>query len=174
VFVINHQSGIDPILVCALLRGGFVGVAKRELRRNPVLGPAFAFAGTVFLDRFDRERAIRALAPAVEVLRAGTALVMAPEGTRSRGRDVGRFKKGAFRVAHAAGVPLVPIVIHDAAAVLPRGGWIMTAATVHVTVLAPLDPAAWRLEDLDRHVAEVEERYRRTLARGPDPITAAN
>jgi 1-acyl-sn-glycerol-3-phosphate acyltransferase len=35
VFLLNHQSGIDPILACALLRGGFTAVAKREIRRNP-------------------------------------------------------------------------------------------------------------------------------------------
>jgi 1-acyl-sn-glycerol-3-phosphate acyltransferase len=163
VFLINHQSGVDPILLCALLRRDFVGVAKREIRRNPVLGPAFAFVGSVFVDRADREQAVRALAPAVETLRSGIAVAMAPEGTRSPERAVGHFKKGAFRIAMAAGVPIVPIVICNAADVLPRGGWIMTAARVRVRVLPPIDVRDWKLDALDRHVGEVEAAYEREL-----------
>jgi 1-acyl-sn-glycerol-3-phosphate acyltransferase len=166
VFVFNHQSGIDPILLCALLRRDFVGVAKHEIRRNPVLGPAFAFAGTVFVDRFDHERAVEALAPAVEALRQGLALAIAPEGTRSRDAALGPFKKGAFRLAAAARVPLVPIVIRDAGAVLPRGAWIMTAATVHVTVLAPIATDAWDPADLDARVAAVREQFLAVLGSG--------
>lgn len=169
VFLLNHQSGIDPILVCALLRRGFVGVAKREIRRNPVLGPAFAFVGTVFVDRADRAQAVRALAPALEALRAGLAIAIAPEGTRSPGAALGPFKKGGFRIAMEAGVPLVPLVIHNAADVLPRGAWVMTPARVRVDVLEPVDSRGWSPETLDARVAEMEARYRRVLAEGAAP-----
>jgi 1-acyl-sn-glycerol-3-phosphate acyltransferase len=164
VFILNHQSGFDPILLCALLQRDFVAVAKREIRSNPVLGPAFAFAGTVFVDRGDHADALRALQPAVETLRGGTAIAMAPEGTRSPGSDLGRFKKGAFRIAMAAGVPLVPIVIHDAGMVLPQGGWIMRSGVVNVSVLAPLETSDWSLDALDQKVEEVEAAYRLELS----------
>jgi 1-acyl-sn-glycerol-3-phosphate acyltransferase len=169
VFVFNHQSGVDPILLCALLRGGFTGVAKREVRRHPVLGPAFAFAGTVFVDRDDREQAVGALAEAVATLRSGLAVAIAPEGTRSQGAALGPFKKGGFRLAMAAGVPIVPIAIHDAWRVLPRHAWVMTAATVHVTVLEPSPTADWRLEELDARIAGVRGRMEQALAAGPGP-----
>jgi 1-acyl-sn-glycerol-3-phosphate acyltransferase len=164
VFILNHQSGVDPILVCALLRRDFVGVAKQEIRRNPLLGPAFAFAGTVFLDRFDRNAALRALQPAIDTLHGGTSVAVAPEGTRSPGSRIGSFKKGAFRLALAAKVPVVPIVIHNAADVLPRRGWLMTAATVRVTVHAPVPTQAWNRVDLDERIAEIETLYREVLA----------
>jgi putative phosphoserine phosphatase/1-acylglycerol-3-phosphate O-acyltransferase len=61
-----------------------------------------------------------ALAGAVATLRSGLAVAIAPEGTRSRGSALGSFKKGGFRLAMAAGVPIVPIAIHDAWRVLPR------------------------------------------------------
>lgn len=167
VFLLNHRSGIDPILVCALLERDVVGVAKLEIRRNPVLGPAFAFAGTVFLDRGDRAAAIRALAPAVETLHAGLAVAIAPEGTRRAGAAIGPFKRGAFHLAMAAGVPVVPIVIHDADRVLPPRGWVMRGGPVHVTVHPPIPTLDWKPETLDRHVADLEALYRRSLARGP-------
>lgn len=167
VFVLNHQSGVDPILVCALLRGGFTGVAKVEVRRHPVLGPAFAFADTVFVDRDDRAQAFAALDDAVATLRRGLAVAIAPEGTRSRGAGLGPFKKGAFRLALAARVPIVPIVIHDAWRVLPRSAWVMTAATVHVSVLAPVATLDWKREQLDARIGEVRERMAAALASGP-------
>ena len=167
VFVFNHQSGVDPILLCALLRGGFTGVAKHEVRRHPVLGPAFAFAGTVFIDRGDREQAVGALEEAVAVLRSGIAVAIAPEGTRSHGQALGPFKKGAFRLALAARAPIVPIVLHDAWRVLPRDAWVMTAATVHASVLEPVPTAAWTLADLDARIAALHARFAAALAAGP-------
>ena len=166
VFLLNHQSGIDPMLVCALLRRDFTAVAKREIRRNPVLGPAFAFAGVAFVDRADRNQALRALAPAVGALGEGLSLAVAPEGTRSRSGAVGSFKKGAFRIAMAAGVPIVPIFIHNARDVLPPGRRVMRAATVRVSVLPPIPTDAWTLETLDERIAAVRSLYLR--ANSPD------
>ncbi len=142
-------------------------MAKQEIRRNPVLGPAFAFAGVVFLDRFDPQRAVRALEPAIDTLHAGIAIAVAPEGTRREG--LGRFKKGGFRLAMAAKVPIVPIVLHDAGDVLPRGAWIMTGGDVHVTVHPPISTDGWSLEELDGRIEAIEQLYRETLERGFRP-----
>ena len=83
MFIFNHQSGLDMLLVCKLLRRDFVGIAKRELKSNPIFGPVLSLAGTVFVDRFNHERAVEALAPAIEALRHGLSLAIAPEGTDS-------------------------------------------------------------------------------------------
>ncbi|MDJ0786456.1 MAG: lysophospholipid acyltransferase family protein [Myxococcota bacterium] len=164
VFLINHRSGVDPILVCALLRRDFTAIAKQEIRRNPVLGPAFSFAGVAFVDRADRAQAVRALEPATQALGGGMALAVAPEGTRrERGAGVGPFKKGAFRVAMAARVPIVPIVIHDADDALPRGGWLMRPARVHVEVLPPIPTSGWTLDELDEEIASVRALYEERL-----------
>jgi len=79
---------------------------------------------------------------------------------------LGVFKKGAFRIALAARAPVVPIVLHDARKLLPRGGWIMRATTVHVTALAPIATDAWSLATLDTHVAAVRDAFAATLAAG--------
>jgi len=164
VFVLNHRSGVDPILACALLRRDLFAIAKHELRRNPLLGPAFAFAGVAFVKRAEPAQALRALEPAVEAIRSGLSLVVAPEGTRTSGAALGSFKKGAFRVAMAAGVPVVPIVIANAADVLPRGGWLMRPATVRVSVLEPFATASWSLDTLDGEIERVREAFEERLA----------
>ena len=163
VFFLNHQSGVDPILICELLKGDFVGIAKTELRRNPLFGPAFAFVGTVFIDRGDSEQAIRSLEPAIETLSAGTSIAIAPEGTRGDDGGLGPFKKGGFRLAMEAKVPIVPIVIRNSREVLPGSGWLMQPGRVSIVVHPPIETSGWALNRLDAHVAEVRELYRRTL-----------
>src|SRR5262249_33654089 len=143
VFTFNHQSAIDVLILCKLLHRDFVGISKQEIRRNPFFGPAFALAGTVFIDRSNRTRAIEALKPAVEALRQGLSIAIAPAGTRSSTGRLGRFKKGAFHIALASRRPIVPIVIHNALDVLPKHGIIARPATVEVEVHPPISTENW-------------------------------
>jgi putative phosphoserine phosphatase/1-acylglycerol-3-phosphate O-acyltransferase len=91
VFIFNHQSGLELVLMLKLLRRDFTGIAKQELRQNPIFGPLFSAAGVVFVDRSNTAKAIQALGPAVEALRHGRSLIIAPEGTRSTTAAVGRY-----------------------------------------------------------------------------------
>lgn len=170
VFLFNHQSSADILILCMLLRRDFTGVAKQELRRHWVFGPAFAFAGAVFIDRFDRPKAIAALQPAVDVVRGGISVGIAPEGTRSRDGKLGPFKKGAFRLALAARVPLVPLVIHDSGRVLPKKAIAVRPATLRVEVLEPIATEGWRLEELDERIAEVRQLYLERLGDSRAPL----
>ena len=159
VFVFNHQSGIDALLVMKLLRRDVVGVAKREVRANPIFGPLFAAAGTVFIDRANREKAIEALRPAVDALERGFSIAIAPEGTRSPTPRLGRFKKGAFHIAMQARVPVVPIVFRNALDALPKGGAIVRPATVEAVVLRPIPTTSWTLATLDEEIARIRDRF---------------
>ncbi len=164
VFIFNHQSGLDVLLLCKLLRRDMVGIAKQEVRRNPIFGPAFALAGTVFIDRFDREKAIQALQPAVEALRQGLSLAIAPEGTRSSTPHLGRFKKGAFHLAMAAKAPIVPIVFRNALDAMPKHAMVVRPATVEVVVHPPIATTSWKLEEIDQHISEIYKLYTDTLS----------
>jgi putative phosphoserine phosphatase/1-acylglycerol-3-phosphate O-acyltransferase len=168
VVTFNHQSDIDFLLVCAVLRRNFAGVAKQELKHHPVFGPAFRFADTVFIDRSNRGQAAAALAPAVAALAAGTSIVIFPEGTRSESGALGPFKKGAFHIAMQARVPMLPIVIHDAARLMPKGAWFARPGPVRVQVLPAVATDDWTADSLDQHVEFVHSLYRQTLTpRGP-------
>jgi putative phosphoserine phosphatase/1-acylglycerol-3-phosphate O-acyltransferase len=163
VFIFNHQSAVDVLLLCKLLRRDFVAISKQEVRQNPIFGPLFSLAGTVFIDRFNRVRAVEALRPAIDALRSGLSIAIAPEGTRMPTPKLGRFKKVAFHIAMAAGVPIVPLVFRNALDALPKHGIILRPAQVDVVVHPPIDTTGWRHADLDRHVEEVEQLYRETL-----------
>lgn len=163
VFIFNHQSALDVLLLCKLLRRDFIGIGKEEIRSYPILGPALAAVGTVFIDRYNHTKAVAGLTPAVEALEEGLSVAIAPEGTRSPSPRLGKFKKGAFRLAIEAGVPIVPIVFVNALDALPKHGLVIRATTVDAIVLEPIDVSSWRVEQLDARIEEVRRLYVDTL-----------
>ena len=108
-------------------------------------------------------RLFEALKPAVEALREGLSIAIAPEGTRSSTGKLGRFKKGAFHIAMAARRPIVPIVIRNALDALPKHGIIARPATVDVVVHPPIATDGWSQDTFDDEIAAVEQLYRDTL-----------
>jgi putative phosphoserine phosphatase/1-acylglycerol-3-phosphate O-acyltransferase len=166
IFLFNHQSGLDAPLMMHMLRRDVTGVAKRELLTNPIFGPFFWASGVVFIDRADTKRAIEALKPAVEALRQGRSLIVAPEGTRQPTPRLGRFKKGAFHLAMQARVPVVPVVFRNVLDALPKGTWAIHRSTVEVVVLPPVDTSGWTVETLDEEVAAIRRSYLDVLEGG--------
>jgi putative phosphoserine phosphatase / 1-acylglycerol-3-phosphate O-acyltransferase len=163
VFMFNHQSMADGYVLLRLLRRGFTGIAKQEVAAMPLLGHLLRALDFAFIDRGATRNAIEAMAPAVDRLRQGMSVVIAPEGTRSLTPRLGRFKKGAFHIAMQAGVPVVPVVFRNTYEVMRRGSLLFRPGTVNVCVLPPIDVTAWKLTDLDRHVADVRALFQRTL-----------
>jgi putative phosphoserine phosphatase/1-acylglycerol-3-phosphate O-acyltransferase len=159
VFIFNHQSGLELVLLLKLLRRDFTGIAKQELRRNPIFGPLFSAAGVVFIDRTNTVKAIQALEPAVEALRQGRSLIIAPEGTRSTTALPGRFKKGAFRLAMEAKVPIVPVVFRNVLDALPKGALIVRPAMIEAVVLPAIETSTWTLDTLDEKIESIHDRY---------------
>ncbi len=165
VFVFNHQSAIEALLVCKLLRRDFVGIGKSEIQRVPLIGRIFEAFGTVFVDRSDPARAIESLAPVVDAIREGYSVAIAPEGTRSPTPTLGRFKKGAFHLAMQARVPVVPIVFRNTLDALPKRGFVIRPATIEVVVHPPISTKHWRVATLEKHVDDVRRKFLVTLDR---------
>jgi putative phosphoserine phosphatase/1-acylglycerol-3-phosphate O-acyltransferase len=165
VFVFNHQSKADVVIIAKLLRRDIAGIGKREIKEeNPLIGTVLEMGGVVLIDRANSRSAIEAISPLVDLMRdEGRSVVLAPEGTRTVSPRLAPFKKGAFHLAMQAGVPMVPIVIRNAGDVAPKGDFVFRAATVDVEVLPPIDTGDWRPETIDDHVREVRNLFARAL-----------
>lgn len=160
VFVFNHQSQADTLVLPALLRRDLAGVGKKEIGDIPIIGKVMQWGGTVLIDRQNARSARESMAPLVDVmLKQGRSVCIAPEGTRSTSTNLGRFKKGAFHLAMQAKVPIVPIVIHNALDVAPRGQYVLKPATVKVSVLAAVDTSSWKAETINQHVHEIRDMF---------------
>ena len=164
IFMFNHQSNADMLIMASLIRRDIVGVGKRELKNLPVVGPLMGAAGVVFIDRSDRRAAIETMKPLVKAMQEEKkSLVIAPEGTRAPTRKLGAFKKGGFHVAIQSGVPIVPVVIHNSGDISPKGDKIFRSGTVHIDILPAIQTTNWSVANIDEHVAEVRNAFLRTL-----------
>jgi len=160
IFMFNHQSQADVVILPALLRRDLAGVGKKEIGDVPILGKLMQIGGTVLIDRDNATSARESMKPLVDVVRnEGRSVCIAPEGTRSTSTNLGRFKKGGFHLAMQAGVPIVPIVIHNAIDVAPRGQYVFRPATVKVTVLPAVDTSRWTAQTLNEHVEDVRDMF---------------
>ncbi|QCB49744.1 HAD-IB family hydrolase [Rhodococcus sp. PAMC28707] len=163
VFMFNHQSAADSLIVTSILRRDITAVAKRELERDP----RFALLGMIFdvayIDRGDPAKAREALLPAIEKLHSGISVAIAPEGTRMPTSRLGRFKKGGFHLAMQAKVPIVPIVIHNAGDVMWKNDFTAHSGTVKVTVGEPIPTTGWEPDKLDSYIDDVRSYFDRTL-----------
>ncbi len=81
--------------------------------------------------------------------------------------NAGDFKKGAFRMAKSAGVPIIPIVVRNADDVAARDSMTVNPGVVDVAILAPISVADWDLADFPDRIAEVQELYVETLRHWP-------
>jgi putative phosphoserine phosphatase/1-acylglycerol-3-phosphate O-acyltransferase len=163
VFVFNHQSSFDVIVIARLLQRDFTAVAKAELAHDPVFAPLGALAGVAYVERGDRSQSQAALGPVLEKLRSGVSLAIAPEGTRSATPTLGRFKKGAFHIAVGAGVPVVPVVIRNAGEIMWRASMVARPGVVDVAVLPPVPTEGIGADDVDDLADRVREQFVATL-----------
>lgn len=167
VFIFNHRNQVDPVISASLVRDNWVSVGKRELENDPIAGTLGKLTEAVFIDRDDPAKAVEALHEVEERAKKGLSVMIAPEGTRVDTTGVGPFKKGPFRIAMAAGIPIVPIVIRNAELVASRDSIIISPGTVDVAVFPPISVADWTAETLTDRIAEVRQLYLDTLADWP-------
>ena len=167
VFIFNHRNNFDPVIVGALVKDNWTGVGKKELQNDPVMGTLGKLVDTVFIDREDPKAAVESLKQAEELARKGLSVVIAPEGTRLDTKSVGPFKKGPFRLAMSAGVPIVPIVIRNAEVISARDSSTLHPGTVDIVVYPPISLDDWTLDDLPERIAEVRQLYVDTLENWP-------
>ena len=164
VFIFNHKNLFDIFVAARIVGYEFTSVGKKEAGQNPIGAGLGKLIDAVFIDRADSERAVAALKPVQEAVAGGLSLVISPEGTRSRTGELQPFKKGPFRIAMGAGVPIVPIVIRNAEDLAPRNSAVMHAATIDVKVLRPIPTSDWTVKTLDRRIAGVRQQFLDTLA----------
>ena len=137
VFAANHVSWFDvPALAATLPRYKFV--AKAELFKVPVFGRGIRAAGMIEIQRENRKAAFGAYDVAAEKIRSGNSVVVFPEGTRGRSYQLRPFKKGPFVLAIAAGVPIVPVILHGTIEVLRRDSMWAHPGTVDIHLLEPV------------------------------------
>ena len=170
VVMSNHQSHFDIPVVFQALGIPVRMVAKRELFKIPIMGPAMRYSGFVEVDRARHTKAMRSLNAARERLLADqTSVWIAPEGTRSLDGSLGKFKRGGFNLAIDAGLRILPVCVDGTLRVhRAKDNKVHKDQTVRVVIRPPIDAPSYgraRAEELVRAVREsIEEGLRQSAA----------
>lgn len=167
VFLFNHRNQADPLIAGHLVDTDFTSVGKKELEKDPIVGTLGRIMDAAFIDREDPQKAVEGLKKVEELARKGLSILIAPEGTRLDTTEVGPFKKGPFRIAMSAGIPVVPIVIRNAEVIAARDSSTFNPGTVDVVVYPPIPVDDWTHDNIEDRIAEVRQLYLDTLADWP-------
>lgn len=164
LFVGNHRSYFDIILTYPLFPRVTGYVAKKEMTRYPLLVNWMRNIRCLFLDRDNIKEGLKTILTGVEEVRNGTSLCIFPEGTRNKVNDTFLpFHEGSFKIAEKGGVPVVPMVIVNAADVFEDHLPWIRKTTVVIEFLPPLDLKAMDKsvkKNLGTHVSGlISERY---------------
>ncbi|MET0556510.1 MAG: lysophospholipid acyltransferase family protein [Vicinamibacteria bacterium] len=149
VYAANHGSALDIPIVFGYLPVDFRVIHKRSLHYLPILGQYLYLGGHIAVDRGNPFRARRSLSRAALRIRAGTSVLVFPEGTRNRRGDgaVQPFKRGSFVLAVEAGVPVVPVSLSGVKRIAPDGMLRMRPGRVVLTLHAAMSTEGLAFDD---------------------------
>lgn len=171
IYVSNHTSVLDVFFAISLCPVGGCGIAKKEIGNIPFFGWLYRLSGHLLIDRADRDGAIAALAKTAEVVRKNDLSIwMWPEGTRSKDGKLLPMKKGLAHLAIATGLPIVPVVLHNAHHSWKKNEMVLHPTTVEVDILEPIKTDHWTLENIDEHLAEVHKAFADALYDEQKPV----
>ena len=160
VVVSNHQSHFDIFVVYGWLWMDIKWVMKKELRKVPFIGWACEKLKFIYVDRSDNQKAIESLNAAKERIVNGTSVIFFPEGTRSRDGKIGKFKKGAFKMAVDLKLPILPVTINGTRKVLPSHSFDLKPGRAEMIIHEPVSV----LEYNDGNVDELIEKVRNVIS----------
>ncbi len=151
-YIANHQGNFDIPLTLAYLPGLIGYIAKKELRRMPIINLWMHAIGCIFIDRKDRRAAVAVIRKGVEAISGGRNLLLFPEGTRSQGPELKHFKSGSLKLPIRAEATIIPVSISGSYKLLEQTGR-MTPAEVHLTIHPPVAASKYS-EDETKELAE--------------------
>ena len=164
IYAANHQSAFDIFVLLAVLPP-VKFLAKIELFSIPLFGLALARAGSLPVDRSNRQSSMKSIDRAARAVREGSSIIIFPEGTRSTSGEMLPFKKGGFVLAIKSGQPIVPVSISGAGAVLPRGWGRVHSGPIKVVIGRPIPTDTYKTKNKDELMALLRE----VIERNYDP-----
>lgn len=153
LYVANHQSFFDVILVSPKLPKLTSYVCKKSFEKIPVFSQIMKLSYTLFLDRDDIKQGLKIILQAIEYIKSGISVFIFPEGTRSKTGEMNDFKEGSMKVSTKTGCPIVPIAISNTSAIWEDHFPKITKEKVIIEVLDPIYPADFD-KDAVKHIGK--------------------
>ena len=152
-FVSNHVGIFDIVLALAYSGRPFGFIAKKELLLVPGINLWIFLLGGFFIDRKKPRKALKTINLGIKRIKSGGAMLIFPEGTRSRGREIGPFLPGALKLATSSEALIVPMAIRGSYDVFEKT-YRVISGPVSVHFLNPVNPADMSPQDRKTLLAE--------------------
>lgn len=171
LFVSNHEGNFDiPVLLSSIPKP-FGFISKKEVKKFPIIPMYMEQMNCVFLDRTDRRSALKSITDTIEKLKECHSILIFPEGTRSKGEEMGEFKSGFMRIAKDAGVPIIPIAIQGTSNIMEKNNNKVLPASVTVHLLDPISSEMIARLDAKEAIELVRSRISEALTTLPSSIS---
>ena len=157
IFVGNHQSMFDILLMLGFLGHRFKWMMKKEIGRIPLIGYACKCCGFITVDRGSRTDIAHTMNQADKLLRSHSSLAVFAEGTRTKTGRLGNFKRGAFKLAVEQNLPIVPVSINGGYEVMPKGQKYVRHYPLRLVIHAPIVPNPEGEDEMERLRQETRE-----------------
>ncbi len=159
VFISNHQHNIDVFIGGSVAPHSTVTIGKKSILYLPFFGIVYFLSGNILINRSNKKSAYETMDSAADSIRKKELSVwIMPEGTRSNGRGLLPFKKGAFVTAIKAQVPIYPIAISEFHKTLNFNK--LVSGKVLVEALEPISTQGLTMNDVDELRKIVEDKMR--------------
>lgn len=163
VYVSNHQSYADILVLLNVIKHQTGFIAKDELASIPVFSKWILRIGSLFILRGDVRESLKTISEGVDMIKDGYSLVIFPEGTRSRGDKMGEFKPGSLKLATKAKAVVVPLTINGSYKMYEEPGQITKNVTIEITVHKPIDTSQMDRKELAGLSEVLEETIKNAL-----------
>lgn len=170
VILANHQSNLDAFFLGSIFPKNTVVLAKKQMMKVPLFGLILKASRTVLVDREDAAGARKSIQDSNRALKQDRKhLWIFPEGTRSKGKGLGEFKKGAFIMAIAAQAPIVPVVNEPIEHLVNPQKKILKSGTHEVRVLPAISTKGLRMRNADELAGQVSELFKNEINSFSEP-----
>jgi 1-acyl-sn-glycerol-3-phosphate acyltransferase len=139
-FVGNHGGAFDIVLFLAYSRRLIGFIAKKELLFLPFFNLWIYMLGGLFIDRKNPRKALQTINKGVERIKAGGAMIVFPEGHRSRGQGLLPFHPGSLKLATQSEAVIVPVALSGTYDIFERN-YRVNAVPVSISFCKPVNTA---------------------------------
>lgn len=158
VYIGNHRGFFDIIAAYPLMPGPTGFIAKKEMKKWPLVGWWMSSVHCLFLDRSDRRQGIATILEGVQKLKNGISMWIFPEGTRSKVEgEMLPFKKGSFKLATKAQVPIIPVAFNGSSAIFEDHAPLLKAERMRIEFLPRIETAGLSADEQAKLPDEVHD-----------------
>ncbi len=152
-FIANHQGGFDIPLILGYMPRVIGFIAKKELDMIPILNIWMRAIGCIFINRSNRRASLDVINKGAEQIKNGHPMIIFPEGTRSRGPKMNRFKGGSLKLPIRSKATIIPVTIDGSYKLKELNNGLIQPGEVNITIHKPLKASDFK-EDNTQELAD--------------------